>query len=459
MPLIDFTFQLEAADSAMDLARQLGDICLENSKRLRRMLLDEQTADELEQIEARTGKISLEEWEKVVAEPSSWREQLGEETVERIDWARMRQPLDFLGVLRGLCEKALAEQFLIADGQLVLDKGVPVRFAVRPVNEKIDECTTSQVTANRADLLGELPYSLFPFSADEDVRVVLDFSHMERIDELTWSDQEGLPSIATIHREGSGEVTVDEVDRRRKRFFGVQPKDWDEEAVLGLLAAAKQDAEIAVLPELTLPRPGELQKALSKEPAKFPAIVVAGSAHTRDGTAAGEKHEIRSNESRIYLDGKCVAFARKHHVFATKTIGSETFPEPLKENLTVEQKTVMVLSGQKTRLAVVICADLIDAVIPRLLPAAGVNLLLVPAMTKKIGSFNPPICDIAGYCQGVAAIVNARWGETGKPFLLMLSVPREQPSEQSIAIDGKAETTELAIFNPNEPLSVAVNWK
>jgi len=458
MSLIDFSVQLEAADSAMDLARQLGETCLENSKRLRKMLLDEQTAEELEQIEVRTGEVSLQEWEEIVANPSSWRERLGEEAVERIDWARMRQPLDFLGVLRGLCGKALAEQFLIADGQLVLDKGVPVRFAVRPVHEKIDECTTSQVTASRVDLLGELPYSLFPSSADEDVRVVLDFSHMERIDELTWSDQEGLPSIATVHREGSGEIEVNEVDRRRKRFFGVQPKEWDEEAVLELLAAAKEDAEIAVLPELTLPRPGELQKALSEEPDRYPAIVVAGSAHTKDGTAAGAQHEIRSNESRIYLDGKCVAFARKHHVFATKTIGSETFPEPLKEDLTVEQKTVMVLSGRKTRLAVVICADLIDAVIPRLLPAAGVNLLLVPAMTKKIGSFNPPICDIAGYCQGVAAVVNARCGETGKPFLLMLSVPREQPSEQSVAIDGK-EATELAIFNPNEPLSVAVRWK
>lgn len=120
----------------------------------------------------------------------------------------------------------------------------------------------------------------------------------------------------------------------------------------------------------------------------------------------------------------------------------------------------MELSGARTRLAVVICADLQEAKIPALLVAAGVNLLLVPTMTRKIGSFNTAVSDVAGWSQGVAALANTRWGEDGKPFLCLCAVPRESPLEQTAALpgDGCEPAPVLGVFDPNQPLPDAVSW-
>jgi hypothetical protein len=298
MALINFTSQLDAADSVMDLARRLGKICLDEGGELGRMLLDEQTNVEVKRMELMVAQVPRTAWEEVIANPSALEERAGSTLVALIDRAQMRQPLDFLGVLRGLCRKALPEHYRITNDQVGLDEGMPIPFATRPVHRQF-ECTTSQETLNRASLLAPLPYSLFPFSAKGQVRVVLDFSHGARIDELTWKGDAGLPRIATIHPEGGGEVAVNTIDSAH--FFDVQPARWDADAVMELLACAS-DVEIAVLPELSLPSPGELEKKLAENAGKCPPIVVAGSAHSRT-TVAGNSHEIRSNESRVYLDG------------------------------------------------------------------------------------------------------------------------------------------------------------
>jgi hypothetical protein len=457
MALVDFTSHLEAADSLLDLARRLGVVCLEEGGELGRMLHDERTKAELERLEAWVAQVSRDTWEEVVADPPSFEERVGAKLIAALARARTRQPLDFLGILRGLCRKALPEHFLIAEEQVDLDKGMPIPFATRSIYKRFEgDCTPSQTTLNRGSLLDPLPYSLFKFSARDQVRVVLDFCHRDRIDELGWSDEGGLPRIATIHPDGGGALEV-KIDG--DHFFDVRPERWDPEAVLALLAQAKgEQAEIAVLPELSLPDPGALQKELAGNPESYPPLVVAGSAHHSTSTAAGDKS--RSNESRVYLDGKCVAIARKHHPFVTKDLLGTPYPEGISEDLTGEQKTIMVLSGRRTRIAVVICADLDDLQIPQLLVAAGVNLLLVPAMTEKIGSFNSPLCDIAGYCQGIGAIANTRWGKDGKPFLCMVSVPRENPSQQSVALEGNGvPPPQLAIFDPNERLPEAVRWR
>jgi predicted amidohydrolase len=457
--LVDFSSHLEKADSLLNLAQRLGSVCLEEAGELGRMLHDERTKAELGRLEAWVAQIPRETWEEVIDDPSRFEERAGAKLIAALKRAKTRQPLDFLGVLRGLCRKPLPEYYLTVEEQIDLDEGLPIPFATRPVYEKFGgDCTPSQVTLNRGSLLEPLPYSLFKFSARDQVRVVLDYGHRDRIDELGWSEERGLPRIATIHPDGGGSLRV-EIDSDGAHFFDVSPESWDADAVLALLARAREEgADIAVLPELSLPDPGSLQKGLEASPESYPPLVVAGSAHCSTGTAAGD--EIRSNESRVYLDGKCVAIAHKHHPFVTKDLLGTPYPEGISEDLTGEQKTIMVLSGSRTRIAVVICADLNDLQIPQLLVAAGVNLLLVPAMTEKIGSFNAPLSAIAGYCQGVCAIANTRWGEDGKPFLCMVSVPREDPSQQSVALPAKdSVASQLAIFDPNERLPGAVGWR
>ncbi len=459
MALVDFSEQLEAAESVLDLARRLGVRCLASGDELVAMRGEERASEELELIEKLAGSSSHAAWEDVVGDPASFERRLGADLAAAVRRAKARQPLDFLGVLRGLCHGPLEEFFTTTGNQVELAKGLPVPFATRPLPEVLGgEWTTSQGTLNDDEPLFPLPFDLYDPVKAKGLRVVLDFSCAERLDALTWEEEQKLPRIATLHPEGGGEYEIEQ--EGRGRFFGVRPGCWDIAAIKKLLEQAKAaGAQLAVLPELSLPSPGALEDELARNHRAYPPIVVAGSAHC-EIEKTPERKAIRANESRLYLDGECVAVARKHHRFKTKRLGAKTFGKHQWENLTREQTTITLLSGRRTRLGVAICADLLEKWIPRLLEDAGVNLLLAPAMSPKIGSFNPSLTGIAGLCQGVAAVANTRWGDDGKPFLCMCAVPRPDPLQQSKAFsgDGQNPAPQIAILDSNKPLPEAVTW-
>ena len=458
MPVDDFMSHLREADDVLDLARRLGAACLEHEADLAEMPDSPRTWADITRLELWTGQVSLASWEDIVEDPSQFGKRFGSKAVTLLRRAKTRYPMDCYGILRGLCRRPLGEYFAGAVHQVHLDRGLPIPFATRSLPDHLgSNCTTTLQTLNNTGLLDPFPFDIYGHAASKKVRVILDFANRDSIDALTWT-KDGLPQIATLHPRGSGDL--DSIPVKDGSFFGVRPREWDPGAIADLLTAAKNEgAEFAVLPELSLPDPGELQETIAKGQKSFPRVVVAGSAHVVEGSGASQ---IRANESRIYLDGRFVAMARKHHAFETDEVNGEKYPRPVRENLTREQKTIMVLAGGHTRLGVVICADLQEHEIPTLLVDAGVNLLLAPAMTTRIGSFNTAVCDIAGYCQGVAAIANTRWSDDGKPFLCLCAVPREEPEQQSAALpdgyDRRNPAPVLGIFDPNKPLPEAVRW-
>lgn len=451
---------LEEADSPLDLARRLGSACLEHEGELAEILGQPRSRLEIERLELWTGQVPYSTWEGIVAHPSEFEKRFGAKVMAALRRARTRHPMDLLGILRGLCRRPLEEFYVSVEGQVNLDRGLPVPFAERPLPGVLEsELTTTLDTLNNTSLLEPLAFDLYGQPASAQVRVVLDFAHRDEVDRIGWSDKEGLPRIATLHPQGGGDYDVERINKVAGSFFGVHPCQCDLDAIEALLEAAKEEkAQVAVLPELSLFAPDQLEDLLGRRSGDFPALVVAGSAHHEVG-GDGE-HAIRANESHIYLEGRCIAIARKHHAFRTRELLGKTYENPLREDISREQKTIMVLSGRQTRLAAVICADLIGRRIPGLLVDAGVNLLLAPSMTPEIGSFNPPLADIAGYCQGVAAVANTRWGDDGRPFLCMCAVPREDPAKQSAALagDGANPAPTLAIFDPNQPLPAAIKW-
>lgn len=402
------------------------------------------------------GQTPYAAWEAAIEDPASSEDRLGPDLLAAVRRAKTRQPLDFLGVLRGLCNGPLNELFETTSARFELTKGMPVPFPDRAVGW---ETTTKPETLGDAGLIYPFPFDLYTHLPAEELRVVLDFSVAEQLDEVTWREEEQLPLVATLHPKGGGDLTVDR--HARDRFFGVRPAQWDVEAIKDLLVRAKAEgARVAVLPELSLPSPDALEEELGRSPGSYPEIVVAGSAHCEAPAAKG-RGRSRVNESRIYLDGECVAVARKHKAFRFRQLGDRTFRRAQWEDLSKEPTTITVLSGRNTRLAVAICADLQEKMIPRLLEDAGVNLLAAPSMTPKIGSFTPSVSGIAGYCQGIAAVANTRWNDTGEPFLCLCAVPRPHPSEQldAQAGDGENPAPELAIIDPNKPLPEALSWK
>jgi predicted amidohydrolase len=459
MALVDFREELMAADSVLDLARRLGGRCLASAAELKVVRARPQASRELRVLEELVGQTSLEAWEAAIREPATCEEELGADLIVAVKNVKPQQPIDFLGVLRGLCSGPLVKYFEGTSTQIELVKGMPVPFADRPLPAAFTgETTTKQLTLNDHGLLHPLPFDLYNHLPAEELRVVLDFSVADRLDAVTWEEEKRLPLIATLHPKGGGTLAIER--HAHDLFFGVHPKGWDVEAVKDLLKGARvSGARVAVLPELSLPSPEALGEMLAKSPESYPEIVVAGSAHVEIPKINGGV-SIRANESRVYLDGICVAIVHKYKRFRFKKFGGKTYKRLQWEDLTEEPKTITILSGRRTRLGVVICADLQERTIPRLLEDAGVNLLAAPSMTPKIGAFTPSLSGIAGYCQGVGVVANTRWDDTGEPFLCMCAVPRPRPSDQldDQSGDGHLPAPELAIIDPNEKVPQAIKW-
>jgi hypothetical protein len=451
--------ELEAATSLLDLARRLGRVCLEEEAKLMSL---RNMNDEL-----RSHRLYLE---RAVAsiDPAEWqpRPGVGFGHITRkhgldsfIGRMSMHHPLEYLAFVRGLCDGALTGFFERTEHQIPLARGLPIPFAKRPIHALFD-ATPSQEKIGSRDLLAPTGYEFFRHQRNDYVSATLDFGHRDRLDAITWSAKRQLPTVATLHPLLDHEHIDFTVSG--DTFFDVKPKRWSLEDVLAWLRSVGE-LEIAVLPELCLPTPDALSTSLAEAPSEYPALVVAGSAHVRH--TDGDK-TINANESHVYLDGQLVHVHRKVHPLHVDKLGDRRFERALSEELTPEPKELVILSGEHTRLAVVICADLNEAPIPTLLEAAGVNLLLAPSLTYSAGAFNGAICGLASRCQAVCVVVNAcldeftdKDGNKRQPFLVLASAPRPEPQEQSMSYRHPSDTPPpRGAFDPNRTLDRAMTW-
>jgi len=226
-----------------------------------------------------------------------------------------------------------------------------------------------------------------------------------------------------------------------------------------------------VLPELSVPTVDALDAALAASPEEFPPLIIGGSAHLSEDSAEGM--EIRANEAPIYLDGVRIHGHRKIHPFQTRFLAGRELPGECREALTHEQKSIRILASEHTRLTVVICADLNDPDIHALLMDAGINLLLVPALTSGSGSFTGAMTPISSFSQGVVVVVNSalapkppetesehRAAAEDPPWLVMAAVPRPAASEQIAEFFAHAQKPlpRGSVFDPNLRLSEALRW-
>ena len=194
-------------------------------------------------------------------------------------------PLDHLAFLRGLCARALRQYFVGTEQRLRLHDGIPLPFVTRrPILDVYASHTPSNASFNRGKLLTGVQFTLFKNPSGTSIGVEIDYGNRKRLDELTWRNEGSsrLPRVATVHPQlGSDGIAVDQPDREAGLFFGVRPRRFDLEAVLAQLRTVAHQAEIAVLPELSLPPQAveQLGTALAGAPSRYPPLVVAGSAH------------------------------------------------------------------------------------------------------------------------------------------------------------------------------------
>lgn len=450
---------IAAALSPIDLACRLGAVCLDDGA----VLADQMTNADVRRIadvlEKNVGALGFAELsgEHFGRRPLDL---LRTPSLERlITLADANPPVGHLAVLRGLCRRALPQFFAGTDFEVVLDRGMPVPYPRRPINRLFPDTTPHWSTLSNGHLLQGLGFRVFGHSAGARIRVVLDYRWRRRLDELTWGALGRLPRVATLHPALDIEAeTVRDGDP--PWFFDARPRTTCLDALLSRLREAR-DVEIGILPELSLTAANALEPVLRRSPGDYPPLIVAGSAHIRERSSSRQS-EVRANESRVYLDGQLIAVHRKIHPFLWRRRASNGSEQRLIEGLTDEAKSLHVLAGDHTRLAVVICSDLNDELIPRLLEEAGVNLLLVPALTTGEGAFNGAICELASRCQALSVIVNAAGGATAgapRPFHAMVAVPRADANKQSTEYWAPGnDYPALGVIDPNRPLSEAMTW-
>src|SRR5258705_5512698 len=152
-----------------------------------------------------------------------------------------------------------------------------------------------------------------------------------------------------------------------------------------------------------------------------PALVVAGSAHT------GNDRRERANTSRVYLDRYCIMSVSKHNRFVLRILGgNQTYTEDIRPQ---QPRVIRLAAGTATRLAVAICADLNSTDLVGAMTKAGVNVLLSPSWSPRIGAAATGLTQLAGYCQCVGLVANTPghlMAENGEPtFWACTAVPRE----------------------------------
>jgi predicted amidohydrolase len=156
-----------------------------------------------------------------------------------------------------------------------------------------------------------------------------------------------------------------------------------------------------------------------------PPLIVCGSAHTTTKRPGGARY--RANESVVLLRGREILRHEKTHAFRTRYLGAKMrLEKKIPEGITPGPKTLTIGCGDATRLAIVICADLNDQLIPPLLAESGANLVLVPALTAQSGAFIGSCLYVASQNQGIAVVANGTPDLPEGypvPFLALVALP------------------------------------
>lgn len=294
---------------------------------------------------------------------------------------------------------------------------------------------------------------------DHDQIVHLDYRYRDGLDEVCWKpvgpDLNVLAKIAAVAPFSACEMSVPPANTQQGTIFGVGPlaapangENRDTAVLARVYGALEQvravspDLAICVLPECSLHKADLLGLLDEDKWSSIAPLIVAGSAHEKvDG--------LNCNRSITYYKGIPIIEHYKRVPYRRRDAVEEI----------ASPDAITVCSGTTSRLAVAICADLNTTWLLTIYAALGVNLLLVPSWSPKVGTFGVALGTIAGYCQGIGLIANGPKsdGDTAAWFFAISVVPREEP--EPIFHRPPTDSQPLAgIFDPNVPPDEAEYW-
>lgn len=423
-----------SASSVRDLARRLGRHVLEQRKLV------------LQDLDRITHARRLMEPVRIgAADPqlSSW--PVGGRTLDPDLVVAIRKlvspELAILALLQGLCsgggpiELAFSEEW----GRVELQLGDPFPIPPRKRMAGGRPLPNPRDTVRALGALMEI--SNFEIHQGALWPTTLSFRHKERLDGALSgpSDESGElvpPPIAVIWPLDLSDFDLPAKERTEQHWFGLWPlaDRWSLANVIGALErAAAAGCTIAILPELAVPDPDALGEAIRNgaRMGRLPPLIVAGSAHIRTVRPLGPP--LRSNESVTYLNGSEVLRHRKIHPYQTddtRIVGAGPGGRR-SEWLGTEGSALHVAMGESGRLAVLICADVLDADLHRQLIEVEANVVLVPAWTIDGRGFDA-LEGVVNLNQAIVVVANA----ASEPFSVRCLFPDDVQNETRWSPEG-----------------------
>jgi hypothetical protein len=211
------------------------------------------------------------------------------------------------------------------------------------------------------------------------------------------------------------------------------------------------------LPEFCLHSPDALDALIADSSRALAELIVAGSAHTVDETGQ------HANTSHVFLDKYPILRVSKREPFVIRSSDPQGDPIKYTEDIDPSPDVLRLAAGTATRLAIAICSDLNSARLVAAMAWAGVNLLLSPSWTPKIGGADKGLEMLAGYCQCLGVIANtpehvlAKPDENDTSFWVCSAVPREK--DHAHFHDNVGATLPAAgVLDPNLPPTDTGYW-
>ncbi|HVX23359.1 MAG TPA: NUDIX domain-containing protein [Acidimicrobiales bacterium] len=260
-------------------------------------------------------------------------------------------------------------------------------------------------------------------------RVVFDYRLYETLNGLIGPDT----IIATCHPNGqlteiamppatepqltgsqAAQAPSTESQDSQQRRYPIGPADphrQHEQITHLLTAATAAGATIIVLPELTVT--GALAAHLEhwvRRP-EGPRLLLAGTYHHQaPGSTPDGSGPIRRNTALAWVRGDDQPLRHDKYAPADHPVREDTTPDGWPE-------LRVYVTSDGWHLAIVICRDLLDPTAVHALCEAGVNLLLVPAMSETLMPFGGPAAQLVGCTQALVAIANnpADWSTSDQP--------------------------------------------
>jgi hypothetical protein len=188
------------------------------------------------------------------------------------------------------------------------------------------------------------------------------------------------------------------------------PAATESVLLAALRVAREQKAQLLILPELvsTPEIRARLVAGWSALGGEAPLVLIPGTEHVRDGTQrCNVASVVTMADADEFVDGPSSWFAHKKFRPTTSWVSKmPTRTRRQTEELDYQPVSLRVHATSGLKIAVLICRDFLESEARRLVEAAEIDVLVIPALAAKLDAFHDPAAELATQYMTEVFVVN-----------------------------------------------------